>query len=55
MSRTPRTLAECRFTTGYGIASPAPVPRLERVLGVVVALVVGVLGALAIVHWAAGG
>ena len=53
MSRTPRTLADARFTCGYGIASPQPVPPLHRVLGVVVALVVGVLGGLALIHWAA--
>ena len=51
MSRTPRTLADARFTCGYGIANPQPVPRLEQVLGRMVAVVVGVLGGLALVHW----
>ena len=35
MNRTPRNLAECRFTTGYGIAHMSAQPtRTERVLGV---------------------
>ena len=53
MSRTPRTLADARFTTGYGIANPAPVPRLDQVLGRLAAVVIGVLGGLALIHWAA--
>ena len=54
MSRTPRTLAECRFTSGHAIAHlPQQATRTERIAGVLVAVAVGVLGALALVHWAA--
>ncbi len=49
---TPRTLAECRFTTGYKSARFSVKPtKGERIAGVFVAVVVGVLLALVLVHW----
>ena len=53
MSRTPRTLSECRFVAGYPSAYPQPIPRGERIAGVLVAMLIGIFGALALVHWAA--
>jgi hypothetical protein len=49
---TPRTLAECRFTTGYASAQHPrrPVPISERIYGVLLATVIGILGAAALVH-----
>jgi hypothetical protein len=39
--RTPRTLAETSFTTGYSRAEfAAPLPWTERLLGVAMALVI---------------
>jgi hypothetical protein len=50
---TPRTLAECRFEVGYSAADHPrrPVPLGERVAGVVLATVIGILLAAAAVHW----
>jgi len=45
--RTPRTLAEATFTTGY---QDKPIPRNDKVAGVVMAFVVGILSALLLVH-----
>ena len=49
---TPRTLSECRFTTGYASAPHPrrPVPLSERIYGVLLAVIIGVLGAAALVH-----
>lgn len=46
---TPRTLAECNFSIGYPtVALPN---RRERVAGVVLAVVIGILCAAGLVHW----
>jgi hypothetical protein len=47
MSRTPRTLAECRFTTGYSIARPSASARgadgMRIALCIVACIVIGLL------------
>ncbi len=49
---TPRTLAECRFVVGHqSIEHPRSTSESERVAGVVLATLIGVLGALALLHW----
>jgi hypothetical protein len=49
---TPRTLADCEFTSGYQSARFSVKPtKGERIAGVFVAVVVGVLLALVLVHW----
>lgn len=52
---TPRTLADAQFTQGYPIhPMPQPPTNAERVAGVLLAVVIGVLFALLIVHSLAG-
>jgi hypothetical protein len=46
--RTPRTLADTVYFTGYPAAT-----RLERGAGVVLAVVIGALLAIALVAWGA--
>lgn len=46
--RTPRTLAECRFSTGY---PSAQIPRSDRILGRILAFFIGIFTALALAHW----
>lgn len=50
---TPRTLADTTFTTGYGISkhprSMMP-SRTERMAGVVLACLIGIVGALLLIH-----
>ena len=53
--RHPRTLQQAFGPHTSRDVHPMPESRTERIAGVLVAVVVGVLGALAIVHWAAGG
>jgi hypothetical protein len=52
---TPRTLAESSFVCGYSTTPIAPnkppVSRSERIAGVFVAVVVGVLLAMVLLHW----
>lgn len=44
---TPRTLSECRFTTGYRSVQPPP----SRASSWILASIIGALGALALIHW----
>jgi len=50
---TPRTLADCKFSVGHAQAQHPrrPVPISERIYGVLLATVIGLLGAAALVHW----
>jgi hypothetical protein len=45
---TPRTLAECQWTTGYSSSRP---PRGDTAASIALAISIGVLLALALVHW----
>lgn len=45
---TPRTLAECQFHVGYPSKQP---PKPNRIADVVVAVVLGVIGAALALHW----
>jgi hypothetical protein len=49
----PRTLADSQFFVGYSAADHPrrPVPVGERVAGVVLATVIGIVVAAATVHW----
>ena len=52
--RYPRTLSDAFKGIDYAIAihrPGRPVPAGERIAGVVVAVVVGICGACALVHW----
>jgi hypothetical protein len=49
--RTPRTLAESHFVTGYRSAGLRPPTRLERIADVLLATGIGIFVALALVHW----
>lgn len=45
---TPRTLADCQWTTGYSSAQPT---RSDTAASIALAISIGVLLALALVHW----
>jgi len=45
---TPRTLADCQWTTGYSAATP---PRSDTAASIALAISIGVLLALALMHW----
>lgn len=51
--RTPRTLSDCSWHTGYASAQlhRDPIPATERAAGVLLAVVIGVLLAVSLVHW----
>ena len=50
--RTPRTLADCSWQTGYASAQLPrdPVPAIERIAGVLLAVAIGVFAALLLAH-----
>lgn len=53
---TPRTLADCQFTTGYGLSQhprSRPASRTERMAGVLLAVAIGICLAALLAHWAA--
>ena len=51
----PRTMREARRDPyDWWRASPRPETRGEQIAGVVLAVVIGILGAAALVHWWAG-
>jgi hypothetical protein len=51
--RTPRTLAESHFVTGYRSARPRPPSRFERVADVLLAIAIGLFIALGAAHYLA--
>jgi ABC-type nitrate/sulfonate/bicarbonate transport system permease component len=51
---TPRTLADCQWTSGYTtLPIQSPVSRSERLAGVFLAVVIGIATALMLAHWLA--
>lgn len=48
---TPRTLAECNFSVGYQTADVYKNARTDSALNYILACLIGVFGALALVHW----
>ena len=50
--RTPRTLADCSWQTGYASAQfhREPAPLSQRIYGVLLAVAIGIFAALLLVH-----
>lgn len=48
---TPRTLAECSFSVGYQTADVQRPARTDSVLNYLLAVSIGIFGALALAHW----
>lgn len=50
-TKSPRTLDECTFIAGGNAIQHYPQSRTESAAGFVLAVIIGIIGAAAFVHW----